>query len=314
MSSRVSHLSPPLPRSLKHGVRPRIAWTALGAGVPALVFLLGALAALIAPPEAQAQSARDILNRTLEAHDRRLAGVENVTIRQEVMGIMSTAHLVKEMVDGHPVLRPDDQDGMDMDLADEAWQVWTDPRSLFSQVMDHWVLEGAGNVDGRRSWTLSIDGQHLPQDAYWDDEPGWDDDEEDFEAERLIMDLDQDRLVPLRMFMEGTISEFGEPRPVSVTMSFSDYREVDGFLHPFLTTVEMDMSQAFSPEEVAEARQAMEEFRRQLEQAPEAQREMMEQMMAGQMEMFEQMLEGETVRMEVRVTELLVNRGPPAQR
>jgi hypothetical protein len=313
MSNRASRLFPPRQRSLDNVAWPRVFRTPFGTGAPALIFLMGMAAALIAPQDARAQSATDILTRALEAHDRRLAGVENVTLRQEMMGIPSTAYLVKEMVDGHAVLRPDDLDGMDMDLADEAWQVWTDPRFLFSQVMEHWVLEGAGNVDGRRSWTLSIDGRHLPRDPYQDDEPGWDDDE-DFEAERLVMDLDQDRLVPLRMFMEGTISEFGESRPVSVTMVFSDYREVDGFIHPFLTTMEMDMSQAFSPEEVAQARQAMEEFQRQLEQAPEAQREMMEQMMAGQMEMFEQMMAGEAVRMEVRVTELLVNRGPPAQR
>lgn len=269
---------------------------------------------LAAPPfAADAQSAQDIVQRVLDASERRMAGVENLTLRQDVMGVSTTTYMIKEEVDGYPVLRPHSVDamGVDVDLMEDSWDVWADPRSMYGPTMDQWVLEGTGNVDGHETWRLSLSDLELLD---WDDEEMWEEDAI-FEADRLLLEVDRERLVPLRMEIEGEVQDEGGPKPVRMVMSFSDYRTVQGYMHPFLTVVEMDMGAAgLSDEEVREAREAMAEFQRELENMPPAQREMMERMMADQMEMFEQMLAGEGIRVEMQVTELLVNRGPPSGR
>ena len=88
-----------------------------------------------------------------------------------------------------------------------------------------------------------------------------------------------------------------------------DYREVDGLLLPYRTVIRLDGIEAMiDPEMQAQ----MEEMRKQLESMPEAQREMMERMMAGQMENLENMMNGEGMTIEVTVTEVRVNAGPPS--
>lgn len=270
-------------------------WIALGAGALAL-----------APGTAQAQSAQEILGRALEANSRRLAGIDNLTVRQDAMGVSTTTYLEKEMVEGYPVLYPRHVGAMGVEMDDEGWEFWADPRSLYGEAADKWILEGAGSVDGRATWQLSIAGSDIP---VLDDDS---DDDEIFEAERLLMDLDQERLVPLRIEVQGIQMEEDRERPMTMVLYFSDYREVEGYLHPFLTVVEMGLGQeGLSPEEIAEARQAMEEFERQMVQVPEAQRQMMEEMLGDQIRMFEQVLAGEDVQWEIRVTELVANQGPP---
>lgn len=288
----------------------RAARTGFPFALPALGVLIAAT--LLPAGAAQAQSAREILTRALEANNERLSGVENVTIRQEAMGMATTTYLEKEILDGHHVLRPRQVEagGMNLEMDDDPWELWSDPRALYVDMVDHWVLEGAGSVDGRSTWRLSLDGQHL-RDAEWD-EPDMGDDGE-FDVDRVLLELDQDRLVPLGMELDGTMRDGGQSRPMSMSISLGDYREVQGYLHPFLTVVESDLGgdSGFTEEEIAEARQAMEEYRRALEEAPPAQREMMERMMGDRMEMFEEMLAGEGIRIEMRVQEVLVNRGPP---
>lgn len=273
-------------------------WTAVGAGLLALT-----------PEEAQGQSAREILSRALDENSRRLAGIENLTIRQETMGITMTTYMEKEVVEGYPVLRPREVGALGMDMEDDSWEFLTDPRELYGSAAEHWTLAGRGSVDGRATWRLSIDGAHIPA---VDDDP-WDGDEGVFEAERMILELDQERLVPLRIEIDGVQGpQRSETTPIRIAMTFSDYRDVRGYLHPYLTSMEMTMGgDGPDPAELAEAREGLAEFRRQMEQLPPEHRQRMEEMMGEQIRMYEAMLAGETVTSEIRVTELLANQGPP---
>jgi hypothetical protein len=71
----------------------------------------------------------------------------------------------------------------------------------------------------------------------------------------MVLELDEARLVPLAMTMEGETVQSGERRPVEVFIQFSDYREVGGYLHPFLSVIETDMAAAgMSDEELEQAR------------------------------------------------------------
>jgi hypothetical protein len=289
--------TPPVWRLPKRALSTVVVWTAVAGGL-----------LVLAPERAEAQTARDILARALEANTSRLAGIENLTIRQDVMGMSMVTYLEKEMVDGYPVLWPRQVGAMGMEMEDDSWEFLTNPRDLYGRSAEHWTLEGRGSVDGRATWRLSIEGKDIPG---MDEDP-WDDDDALFEAGRMIMDLDQERLVPLRIEIDGLQgTETGGTVPMSMVMSFSDYREVQGYLHPFLMVMEMTMGEGADPAELAEAREQWAEFQRQMEQMPPEQRRMMEEMMGDQIRMFEGMVSGDPVRSEIRVTELLVNRGPP---
>jgi hypothetical protein len=124
----------------------------------------------------------------------------------------------------------------------------------------------------------------------------------------MAMDLEVDRLIPLSFQVNGTMTEGAETRPVSVDVTLSDYREVSGYLYPGLTVVEMDIANSgISPEQMAQARQGMEELQRQLAQMPEAQRQMMEQVMGGQLAAMGQMFSDDGIRVEMRVTDVQAN-------
>lgn len=265
------------------------------------------VAVLAVPAAVHAQSAQDIMTRAIESYETRLSGVENVTIDVEVMGMTVETYLVKEMVDGRPVLQPvsTDVEGMPSDTAEvETDDMWAESWRMFDDTQDRWTLEGQGSVDGRATWRLRMtdfEGLDLSPEM-----PGQ---EGEFDADLMVMELDQERLVPLRMELEGTVRQGGEANPVAMQMQFEDYREVDGYLHPFLSIMDVDM--AMGPEG-QDAQEALEELRNQLADMPEAQREMMEQMMGEQIRMLESMVGEEGLRMELRVVDLRVNAGPPS--
>lgn len=273
--------------------------------------MLALLAAciLVVPDGARAQSAADILARTVERHEARLVGVEDVTIRQETMGMSTTVHLVKEMVDGRPTLRVQEVDAgaLPVDPTDDLMGLWADPWAFEGEWADRWRLEGSGSVGGEATWRMELTDF---QGVDWDQEGLAD---ASFEPRRLVMDLHQRELVPLEMTVEGDVVEGGDPRPVRMHLRFSDYREVDGYLHPFHTVMETDLTEAgISPEEIAQAREALAALRSQMEGLPEGQRQAMEEMMGEQIEALERMVEGDGLSMEIRVTDLRVNEGPPS--
>lgn len=274
------------------------------------LLLVGVLA--LGAPSLAAQSAGQILEQALERHEERLGGVEDLTLRQEVLGHPTTTHMVKEIVEGRPVLRTrsDNMGDAGTDAEDLGADFWGDPGRMYDEWGDRWSLEGQTTVAGVSAWRLSLtdfDGLDVPGSVPGQDLP--------FEPTRMVLELDEARLVPLTMTMQGESVQDGERRPAEIFIQFTDYREVEGYLHPFLTVIESDMAAAgMSEEELGEARTGLEELRRQLEEVPEAQREMMERMMGSQMEALEEMLGGDTFRLEVQVTDLQVNTGPPSAR
>ena len=279
----------------------------------ALTALAVATAALTVPSSATAQSAQEILTRALEAHDARLAGVENLTVTQEVMGISMTSYMVRETVDGRSVLIPRSTraPGFEGELElDAAEAFWTDPHELYESAADRWALRGSGSVAGRDTWSLQIsDFDGLDLDLGIPDGAGA------FDLREMTMEMDRELLVPLHVSLNGEVRDGGQPRPVGMELHFSDYREVEGYLHPFVTAVEMDLaSSGISEDELAQARTGMAELQRQLQEMPEAQRQMVQGMMQEQLQAMEAVLAGEGLELELRVLDLQVNNGPPAGR
>lgn len=264
--------------------------------------------ALVQPAPAVAQSAQEIVSRSLDAYEARLAGVEDVTIEGRIMGMAMTTRMVKEVVDDRSWLRVHSVSAMGMESDEGAGDdLLTDSWLIFDEALDRWVLEGSGSVDGRATWRLAVhdfEGLNLTPEI-----PGQ---EGEFRASRMLTELDQELLVPLYMEFDGTLVIEGQEHPFAMRMHMEDYREVEGYLHPFRTVMDMDMDlAALSGPGGEDPRAMLEELRRQLGELPEAQRQMMEQMMGEQIRMLESMVGDEGIRMEVEVLELKVNAGLP---
>jgi hypothetical protein len=106
----------------------------------------------------EAQSAGQILEQALERHEERLSGVEDLTLRQEVLGFPTTAYMVKEMVGGRPILstRSVDVGGAGIDAGELSGDLWGDPGRLYEEWGSRWSLEGQATVAGVSAWRLSL--------------------------------------------------------------------------------------------------------------------------------------------------------------
>lgn len=262
------------------------------------------------PAAAHGQSAGEIMRRAMDAQAARLAAVNDVTITQEVMGMAVGMYMEKRIIDGTPVLVP-----VSMIMGgrvtavpqDETAVDWSNP---FQQT---WVerarLEGTDQVDGHSVRVLVMDdftGLDMPA---MPGEMG----SADFRLRSMRLSLDDDHLIRKVEMDAQSVREDGSATPVEITMFMQDYREVDGYLHPFQTrTITKGVLGAVDVDQ-EELRAQLEEMKKQLASMPEAQRAMMERMMGPQMESLQAMLssdEGE-MEMSITVTDLKVNAGPP---
>lgn len=273
-----------------------------------LRFAFPALLALVVPGSLAGQSAGEIMRRALDAQVERLAGIENVTITQEVMGMETSMYMEKREADGIPFLFPVSVTVGGMTNAipeDMAQSDWSNP------FQDEWVerarLVGEESVDGHQAHVLAIEdfsGLEMPS------VPGAGESAGDLQPTSVRFWLDKDNYVTRKvvMDMEGTGPD-GAPSQVHMEMFLEDYREVDGYLHPFVTrTITQGMMEAMDmdPEEV---RAQLAQLRAQLDNVPDAQRAMVEGMLGSQIERLEGMLEGGSMEVTITVREIKVNQG-----
>jgi hypothetical protein len=112
--------------------------------------------------------------------------------------------------------------------------------------------------------------------------------------------------------MEGDFQRDGRWHPTTIKIDLKDYRETDGMLHPYLLEMSVTgLDNAMSEEEMQQARESLEEMKRQMEEMPANQRAAVERMMGPRMEELERMLNSGSIQVTTRVTELKVNSGPP---
>jgi len=262
------------------------------------------------PAAAHGQSAGEIMRRAMDAQAARLAAVNDVTITQEVMGMAVGMYMEKRIIDGTPVLVPVSmimggrvtalpQDETAVDWSNPFQQTWAERARL----------EGTEQVDGHRVRVLVMD------DFTGLDMPGMPGEmgSADLRLRSMRLSLDDDHLIRKVEMDAQSVREDGSATPVEITMFMQDYREVDGYLHPFQTrTITKGVLGAVDVDQ-EELRAQLEEMKKQLASMPEAQRAMMERMMGPQMESLQAMLssdEGE-MEMSITVTDLKVNAGPP---
>ena len=269
------------------------------------------LALALLPTLALGQTAAEIMERALEAQAERLSGIENITIVQEVMGMETAMYMEKRDMNGTPVLFPVSVSvgGMENPIPQEMAQ--TDWASPFQEA---WVeraqLVGEEELDGVRVSVLAIDdfsGLEIPG------MPGGSQASTDLRPTSIRFWIDTEDYLTRKvaMDMQGTGAE-GAPAEVHMELFMEDYREVEGYVHPFVTrSVTEGMMEAADLDQ-EEIRAQLEEMKAQLESMPEAQRAMVEGMMSAQIERLEGMLgEGGGMEMTITVKDIKVNAGPP---
>jgi len=274
-----------------------------------MVLALAVLAAL--PALANAQDAADLMRRAVAAQAERLAGVENVTIVQDMMGMEMTTYMEKRDAGGTPVLIPVSvsMGGMTNPIPQDMAQAdWSNP------FQEEWVertrLVGTERLEGHTVRVFVIDdfsGLEVPG------LPGGAEEAQDFRPTSFRYSLDETELVVRKIEMAGeALLEDGSRSPVQITMFMEDYREVDGYLHPFVTRTITEGVLEATDIDREELQAQLEEMRAQLANMPEAQRAMVEGMMNAQIERLQGRL-GEEGGMEMTITvkEIKVNAGPP---
>lgn len=270
------------------------------------------LLAITLPLPLAAQSGPELMRRAAAAHEERLAGVENVTIVQEMMGMEATLYMEKQVVGGTPILVPLETEvgGMMVQAPEMNSSNWS------AAFQDAWIertrLEGSEMLGGRALHVLVIDdltGLDLQQMT------GPRGDNVQFLPERIRYLMDPDDLVLRNMRMEGEVElEDGRRVPFEIDMQMDDYREVDGYLHPFATRIRNSGMMEAMDVDQEEMRAQLAEMREQLEAMPESQRAILGGMLREQMERMEAMMGDDgSVEIEMIVRELRVNAGRPGR-
>jgi hypothetical protein len=273
---------------MRSTLRPAVALTVVSA------FLAGSAAA---------QSPKEIFDNMLAEYERRIANVDNYTVVQEMMGVEAVMYYEKEIENGRPLmrLRQNRVAGMTSDSDDE--DTFAEMYKMVPELVAHATYAGRDEVDGHAVHVIEV--EDLDQIDF-----GQEMGDEDFTPQHGTFFIDTELWIPRRMMFAGEAETADGPRTVTSTIDLLDYREIDGMLHPFATSITVEGIGAVVDPEM---RAQYEEMKKQLAELPEAQRAMAERMMKGQMEQIEQMMEGgdDTMTVQTTVRELHVNQGPP---
>ena len=261
-------------------------------------------------------SPADLADRLEQAHQERIRQIERLQITNRITAGMldgeeTVTVLVKTQRDGRYVLTPVETDGTieDDDISGFSDELYGEMiRNASSVVNDtyhgHQVYrvtvddpEFLASLDGMDTMDESLFDEYDEYDEY-DDVTGM-----DSTPESITLWVDRSELL-----IRGVEMAFpGEG--ITVSYRFNDYRTFSGLPVPMVTDVHIEgLEELISDEELAEARQAMQQLEAQLEQMPESQRDMIRQQVQPQIERLEQMLEsGDIGKARVEVVDVVVN-------
>lgn len=297
------HAAPLIFNNMKNIIKP--------ARLPLTVCLL--LATLLASGKvshATAQTAAEVLNAAVQHHQSQIRQIRDFTVVQAVMGTEGVSYFEREEVDGQSVLVPKSVTVNGMAVPSPPGAAWSDLYANFPDFEDRARIEGRETVDGEATYLIVVDDfEGLDMTP-----PGSAQQGGEFVPTRMTMAIDADEHIIHRVVMEGEMAASGRTMPMTTTMHMRDYRNTDGLLYPWSTTVVtegLSFGGDRSPERQEEMRQRLEQLEQQLESMPPEQRKMMGDMVAGPMQQLRQMLETGTIEMTLQIKEIRVNQGPP---
>lgn len=243
---------------------------------------------LVAPPVA-AQSAQSVVDEMRARHDAQLDAVDNYVVETTLY----TSYHRKVTQDGQATYetttRMTGESEMLRTMGSTPTTTSAGPAYL-DRLAEHASYIGTETVNGTRSHVLRVT------------DPGAVFDGASNETETMDYYVDADAYVPLRMVMTMAPQNEGNG-PTSMTITFSDYRTVDGLTLPYVMEMTMDLGMS------EEQRRQLQQMQEKLEQMPERQREQMKRMMGQRFEQMQNMVAGEPTTIEVQ--SVRVNEGLP---
>ena len=161
-------------------------------------------------------------------------------------------------------------------------------------------MVGTEPVDGRQAYRLEARGMNHVQAM----------DDGEFRIHTVTMWMDTEAFVPLRMQIDGEVTQNKQTRRMTIEQRQTDYREVpdSSLFEPYLRTMKISgVMDAAQQAELEKSRKQLAEFEQQMAAMPASQRAMMERMMGPQMEMIRNMASGGGFQTEVTVNAITVN-------
>lgn len=256
-------------------------------------FTSGLLLLLGISTQLQAQDSADILDRMISQYSNSLSGIETMMTITRMEGFMesedpdTTYYRKVTMDDGTNTLEAVDS-SMDTPGAD-----YYNFKRNYDTLVENSTYEGTETIDGRNTHVIFIeDVSAFYGAAVGDVEQGG-----NSEPQSGRFYIDASDYVPLRMSFDVA---FDGEHSGSVDVNMKDYRSVNGVMMSFLTEMNLEgISEQFSAEDLAEARQGLRDMREQLENASGMQKRIMERAIAPQLERLEKILEEGSMNMSI---------------
>ncbi len=249
-----------------------------------------------------AQSAADILQRMITEHSNSISNIETMMVVTTMEGLIETdepdtTYYRKVTLDnGIPSMQPVSSS------SDTPSTSAHDFNTNFDTLAENATYEGTETIDGYNTHVLLIeDISALYQGATsgLEETPVT----QEGEAMRGRLYIDSNNYVIRRISFE---MQFSDEYTGSYDINFKDYRDVNGMNYSFLSEMVIDgISEQFSAEDLAQARQGLQEARQQIDNASGMQRRILERTLRGTIERLEKMLEegGMTMRLITHTVE-----------
>ena len=258
-------------------------------------FFLPMLVLLCSAVPARAQTAASVVEEMIGQMERRMANVQDFTIETE----QYTTYYQKTDDEVGYRTRTVWKGNTPMAMADIEPTDYQANAAQLRKLAAAATYEGAETLDGQDVHVLYVDDVTALTDETEDEVPG-----------SMTFYVDAERYVPLRMTYQVEMERDGTTQQLNPVISFEDYREVEGLLLPYKTSMVIEnIDTGMSPEEREEAEQSLAEMEKQLEEMPAAQRRMMEGMMKQQLERLREVLAGGSMTMVMEVEDVQVNTG-----
>lgn len=258
-----------------------------------LAFLFFAFLSIATSGQSGDSKALEVMETLQEHYEESIEGIDDYVLVKE----QNTIYHKKAYDDGRPYFKTKTKT-KNMEGVESASARNEDLYSEFTgAVKDKATYEGKGEVEGHNVHILYVDKLELE---------GFDDDQAiDQTIEDLYLYIDPDNWVIRQMEYTAEFKgEEGKVREVSPVIQNRDYRDVEGMMIPYETSITVE-GLTLSDEERQQAKEGLKKF----EEMPESQKEMMQDMMGDKVEKYRKMIKEDRYESVEKVEEVRVNTG-----
>ncbi len=260
------------------------------------VFLL--IGFIFAPVKIDSSSVEYVLDNYRLNYEESIKNIEDFIVETDTY----TIYYKKVYQDGRPYFKSK----MDSEEYDISSATSISDNELFTPEMydilkEVAVYEGVTYLNGYKTYLIStgkVEGLFPEEDDL------------DGEIHSANFYIDTDKWVVRKIEFEIEDEVDGDLRRFNPVILMDDYRDIEGMMVPFKTTMIIDgLSSQMTEQELEEAREGFRELEENLEQMSPEEREMMMRMIGPQIEEYKKILETDRLETSVIIKEVRVNTG-----